>query len=283
LFCVLACGKSHDAPGTGSAAGSAGSAGSAVPVATAGDITVTVDRHPLVVEHAFVKRLPDGRLQLYLGRGGSCAQLLSSTFDVASPHVLIDLRTFLLSDGSELVGGGDVYAGGPAVRSEQTKATVSGELTAGTKVSIGLTIASTEAKLDVRGSVTAEMCGDEDAPRAPDAGAATMTIAGKAVPIRAAVKRGDDLELVDLPRDCVAAKYTGVRLRREHGTWHLDGRRIPVELSGPAPALRVAPAPVRASPPPGHTLMNLSGTDKIGAYDVALAGLVEVTDCSAPK
>lgn len=276
---VLGCGKSHEPSAT---TGSAAPAGSGVATG-ASDITVKRDGKPLEVAHAFTKRMPDGRVQLYLGEGGSCDELLSSMFDGKQKHVLIDLKTLLLSDGKDQTAVGDVYAGPPAKSDEHSTAFIHGELSKGAKVPIDLEVTSAEAKLDVKGRVTAESCGDVDAPPPAAAGAATMTIAGKPFVVRAALARGNDLELSDLPRDCESAHYIGVRLRREGGTWKLDGARMPVEVTGPAKGLNVSNSPAKGSAAPGHVMMSLQGSDSIGAFTVALAGDVDVTDCDNKK
>src|SRR5262249_38653050 len=150
------------------------------------------------VEHALVKRLPDGRMQVYAGQGGTCEQLMTNMFDGKNPHVVIDVRTLLLSDGGTTYGIGDIYAGGPPVNAdEHDKASVRGDVKA-PKVALDLELTARDARLVVKGTLDAEQCGEQDAPPSAAADAATMTIAGKAFPIRATLQRGADLELSDL-------------------------------------------------------------------------------------
>lgn len=287
LAASAGCSKSNEQPkaAPGSATGSAGSgsgSGSAKVAPKVGDIAVTVGSKPIVVDQAFVKRLPDGRLQLYLGSGSSCAELMSNMFG-GSSHVLVDLQSLLLADGGETTGIGDIYAGPPTKpgTGDWHDVKVRGELTKDKPVAIDLRVSVKETGLEMKGTANADFCGDQDAPPPPaqPPELATMTIAGKSFPIRTALKRGDDVELVDQPRDCTSAHYIGVRLRRERGTWLLDGTRIPVELSGTAPALKVTAAPKQDKAAP--LTMTLAGEDMVAAYKVALAGTVQVTDCAA--
>jgi hypothetical protein len=280
---TIGCGTKKSAPsessGSGGSGSGAGSAGSSA--AKAGNVTVMLDGKPLAVARALVKTLPDGRAQLYLGEAGTCEQLMTNLFDSKDPHVLVDLVHYLLADGKDSVGVGDVYTGPSSKADPQSKASIRGELTKGGKVEIELKyLKAPEAKLEVDGNVTAEVCGDQDAPPAASAGAAMMKIAGRDFVVRAALKRGDDYELVDQPRDCTSAHYIGIRLKRERGTWNLDGTRIPGPLQGPAPALTVKPGPTKESPGPGRVMMELGGSDKVAAYDVALSGVVETIDCN---
>lgn len=268
------CGKSKDPSPTAGSAGS-GSGAVAKPSTAFKDLVVTVEDKPIAVERALLKRMPDGRAQLYLGQRGTCEQLMTNVFDGKDAHILADLPNYLLSDGTESFGVGDVYTGPPAASDPQSTARIKFEDKRAV-VEVGIT--SPEAKLVAKGQFVAEMCGEQDAPPAATGGA-TMTIAGHAFPVRAALKRGDNLELTDLPRDCRSARYIGMRLQRERGTWRLDGKRIPAALTGAAPALKVERIPAEESPGPGLVLMALSGSDQVAAYPIALQGTATVTDC----
>ena len=276
LACV-GCKKSNESSTEKEPAGSGSASAGPAASASVKTMTITIDGAPLDVQRALLKRLPDGRVQLYLGQSGTCSQLMSSVFDGKDPHILLELPTFLLADGKDDVGVGEIYAGGPSKKADNGSSAHISEPKAG-RVVVDLELWAREAKLEGKGRVEAEVCGDQDAPP-PQTDGATMTIAGRTFPVRSALKRGADLELTDLPRDCSSAQYLGVRLRREGGTWRLDGTRIPVELSGAAAGLKATVGPANKDAA-DRVAITLSGNDSVGAYAVALQGTVAAAvDC----
>lgn len=250
-------------------------------------LTVNVDGKPMSWAHAFVKRLPDGRLQLYVGPGGACSELLINLFNGTAPHLLVDLPSKLAADGTEAYAVEGLNYGPPTDAEPGGLAKVKGNLRAGSKVDIELAFRAKggrDEKLEVKGRVVAESCGEQDTskgvlPNAIHASTATMTIAKKKIPIRAALVKGDTVELSDFPRDCTAAWFLGARIRRESGKWLLDGTRFEKEIDGAPTALMVKPGKTGKSADGPTVELTLSGSDKIGDYPVAITGTVEAIDC----
>jgi hypothetical protein len=283
LMLVAGCkGGATSKPSEGSATPT-GSAGSAAPKAPASTLNVTKDGAAVPVEHAFVKQLPDGKLQLYVGEGGSCEQLLTNVFDGKNASLLIDLPSRLAADGTESFAVGDIYDGPSEAADPGAKVTVKGALTKGNKVAIDLDFTSKAMKVEVKGSVTAESCGEQDTstgplPKAQHASTATMTIANKSLPIRAALVRGKAVELSDFPRDCTSAWFIGAKL--EHDTdWKLSGQRFAQEVSGPGEGLTTTLG-ARGTSDDGPTVqITVGGTGNVGDYPVKLDGTIEALDC----
>jgi hypothetical protein len=250
-------------------------------------LDIRVDGEPLPADHAFVKRLPDGKLQLYVGAGGSCQELLTNLFDGKNPHVLIDLPSRLAADGTESFTVTGVYFGPPTDADAGATASVKGKLDKGSKVQIDLAFTAPGGrgeKLAVKGSVDAVSCGDADTskgplPKATHASSASFTIAKKKLAIRGALRRGDDIELTDFPRDCTSAWFLGARVQRVRGKWILDGGRFASQSEGTPQALEVKAGKTGTSADGPIVELVLSGSDKIGDYSVSLSGKIEAIDC----
>ena len=269
--------KSNEKPaGSGSAA--AGSAAT-----SASSLSIVHDGKPIPVEKAFVKAMPDGKLQLYVGQGGSCDELLTNVFNGKNEHVLVDLPSVLNADGTESWTVTDVYVMPPETADPGGKVNVKGALTKGSKVEIELAFTSAAAKLDVKGNVIAQSCGEPDVskgplPKAQHASTATMTIANKAIPIKAALVRGKNVELSDFPRDCSSAWFIGAALKRE-GDWHLSGRRFAKPVDGGGDGLTVTEGAKGTSDDGPTVQLTLGGAGKVGDYAVKLDGAVEALAC----
>jgi hypothetical protein len=256
------------------------------PLASA-TLTINVDGKPMKWEHAFVKRLPDGKLQLFVGPGGSCAELLINLFNGSARHLLVDLPSKLAADGTESYAVAGLNYGPPTDADPGGIAKVSGNLRAGSRVDIELAFRAKggrDEQLEVKGRVVAESCGDQDTskgvlPNATHASSASMTIAKKKIPIRAALVKGDTVELSDFPRDCTTAWFLGARLRRENGKWLLDGTRFEKETEGAPTALTVKSGKSGKSADGPTVELTLSGSDKIGDYPITITGTVEAIDC----
>ena len=106
-----------------------------------------------------------------------------------------------------------------------------------------------------------------------------MTIANKQLPIRGAMRRGEDIEFSDFAWTCTTAQYIGVRLRREGDAWHLDGARLAGESTGPAKGLSIKPGATGKSADGPTVELELDGADKVGDYPVALVGTVQAIEC----
>jgi hypothetical protein len=271
--------KSNEKPaGGGSALGSAPPSAS-----SASTLSIVQDGKPIPVENAFVKQMPDGKLQLYVGQGGSCGELLTNLFNGKNQHVLVDLPSVLNSDGTESWTVTDVYVMPPETADPGGKVNVKGTLAKGSKVDIELQFTSAAAKLEVKGNVTAESCGEPDVstgplPKAQHASTATMTIANKAIPIRAALVKGKNVELSDFPRDCSSAWFIGAALKRD-GDWHLSGRRFAKPVDGGGDGLTVTEGAKGTSADGPTVQLTLGGAGKVGDYPVKLDGTVEALAC----
>jgi hypothetical protein len=250
---------------------------------------IAIDGVPQPAARGFVKRRPDGSLQAYVGEGGTCDQLLTNVFDSKHESILIDLPSRLAPDGTEthtvelvyLAGGSDATPDGPAT------ATVTGTADAGTPVELAIEFVGPEDSgklVTIKGAMTLEACGDQDVSKetftkARHPSNALLTVATRKFPVMAALRRGATIELFDFPRDCVAARYLGVKLTYDGATWRLSGKRFASEIAGEAKGLSIKPGAAGTSDDGPTVLLDLAGTDKLGDYAIALDGTVEAIDC----
>jgi len=271
---------------TSSAAPSA-SASAAAPPGSA--IAVTLDGKALVVDHALVKRRPDGKLQLYLGQGGgTCEMLFDNVFDGKLAHVLVDLPTRLAADGNESLAVGDVHHHGPQTPDAGASAKLAGAFGAkGEKVALEIDAAAKSAGVSIKGKVSAESCGDEvrtTGPGVPSPALAangTLTVAGKKLVLRGALVKGDGYELSDFPRDCTAAWFIGARLASKSGSYTLDGTRFADAVTGDGKGLSIKRAAGKPRKQDGVEVvtLELAGTGRVGAFEVSLGGTIEALVC----
>lgn len=262
----------------------AGSGSAAMPTASASKLSVMRDGAAIPSTVALVKSQPDGKIQLYVGDAGTCEQLLTNVFDGKNKYALIDIHTLLAADGTESYAIGDVYgSGAPETAEAGGKATVAGSLDKGSKLDINLDFTAKAAKLEVKGSVTAESCGPQDVskgplPKAQHASTAVMTIANKAYPIKAALLKGENIELTDFPRDCSSAWFIGARLEKD-SSWHISGRRFATKVDGAGEGLTVTQGDKGTSDDGPTVKLTVGGSGKIGDYPVKLEGTIEALAC----
>lgn len=296
--------RASGASGAGSAASTAGPAstssasstsksgpgGAATAAAQATSAaTLTLDGKPVALELALVKRRPDGSLQLYAGqRGATCAMLQDNLFSGGASRVLVDLPTRLAPDGTEALAVGDLHHGGPQTPDPGARAKLVGALGArGERVTLELAAASRSAGLSLEGTVVAESCGDElrtSGPGVPSpalATSATLTVAGKTLALRGALVRGESFELTDFPRDCSTAWFLGARLEAKGSSLSLDGKRFAEAIKADAKGLSIEKS---QKPPRKHegldvVELSLSGTTRLGAYELSLSGTMEALVC----
>lgn len=285
MGCLLIATSCKQAETQAPAKGSAGSAKAALDAATApppATVSIVKDGKPQPTEKAFVKQLPDGKLQLYVGEGGSCEQLLTNVFDGKNESILIDLPARLAPDGTESRTVSTVYDGPSEDVDPGATATVKGDLAKGNKVTIDFAFTAKAAKLEGKGSVVAESCGDQDVstklPKAEHPSKAKMTIANKTLPIRAALVKGTTIELSDFPRDCVSAWYIGASLKKD-GTWRLSGQRFEKPVDGEATGLTVTQGAKGTSADGPTVQLTVGGEGKVGDYPVKLEGTIEALAC----
>ncbi|MCB9562580.1 MAG: hypothetical protein H6708_19430 [Kofleriaceae bacterium] len=289
---VAACGKGGDKPAADKGSGGGGAAPAGDPF---GKLEVTVDGKPAAMKHAFVKRQPDGSFQLRVTeQGGSCNALLSSMAGTSpgTTAFTLDVVPRLAADGTAPMTVTSVFMGPPTTADPGATAKIEGRADAGTRVAVELGFTATGGhgeKLSVHGPFVAEGCGEPDTTRGPGVpkvahpSAATMTIAGRAFPVRGAVKLGDDVVLLDFPKDCSATTwYMGARLRRSGTTWFLDGNQIATASQGDDPALTATLGATGTSDDGPTVQVTLGGAGKVGDYPVALEGTIEALDCTTP-
>ena len=208
-----------------------------------------------------VRAYDDGSLHVALGKQASCT-------GTRAPEIELPHR--LGPDGSEQWTA-------RAITIDRELATVNGD----PHVTVRLADTATEIDLDVHagrfdavGTVVATRCaqrGPVFPPRTEEMGGdATMTIAGKAMKIRGAIRRGEDLVLSDAPRGCTPTWISGATLSRSEGRWTLDGERIAVAQKGDGSGLAIKL---------DRWTLALSGRATIGDYSVQLAGKVDVREC----
>lgn len=261
----------------------AGSGSAPAPTSAFANVSIVKDGKPMPIANALVKQLPDGKLQLYLGEGGTCAQLLTNVFDGKQQHILLDLPVRLAPDGTETRTVSGVYMGPPEDADPGATAAVKGDLAKGSKVAIDFAFSAKAAKLEGKGSLVAESCGDQDVskgplPKADHPSTATMTIANKRIPIRAALVKGERIELSDFPRDCIAAWFIGASLKKDTG-WHLSGQRFEKPVDGEGAGLTVLFGTKGASADGPTVQLTLGGEGKVGDYPVKLDGTIEALAC----
>jgi len=271
----------------GASAASASPMPASVPPDPSGRLVVGVDGRPMAHGRAFVKRLPDGKLSLYVGQKGSCNELLMNLFDDPAPHLLVELPAKLAPDGSERYTIGGLYFGPPTDANPGGVARVRGDASVGRKTEIELAFTGQGGRgeaLDVKGKVHADGCGEPDTskgplPKATHPSTASMLIAKKRIAIRGALVRGESIELTDFPRDCQTAWFIGARLQRQSGSWRLDGARFTDASAGEAPALVVKRGNAGTGPDGPTVELELSGSDRIGEFGVGFSGKIQAIEC----
>jgi len=147
LIAIVACNKpSTDAPPTSSAATSA-------TAAPANKVKVTLDGKESPASHAMIQKVASGSLQLYVGDGSSCKEFQGHLFN-GGKFILVDLGP--VANGVAPVT--DVWHGPPDSADPGSTVTIHGDVATASKVDVDLSITSKEAKLDAKGTVSADVC-----------------------------------------------------------------------------------------------------------------------------
>jgi hypothetical protein len=254
---------------------------------------VTVSGKPLAVTRAMIKRMPSGRSQVFLGNySATCQELLDNMFEGGKDHVdiLANTATRLAPDGSQSTIVSDLSFDGPGEVADGSKASVTSF--DGKSVDVALDFKGTgmaKAPVEVHGSFAAENCGDQrkdsnGVPKAAHPSTATITIAGKQLPLRGAIRKDGDVMLSVSPRDCSSWNpWAEMRLDRKFGQWRVSGDWFGQEYSNtvedPMAKVKVV-AGAKGTSADGPTVqLELSGTGKVEKYAVAIAGKIEAIDC----
>lgn len=267
-------------------------------------IAVSIAGKPVAVEHAFVKRQPtDGAYVVYLADAGtpSCEELMTSVYLHRGERVLFSIGKHLATDGtvtSEIV---DLSRRGTTgTIAPGSKAVVKGTAAAGEKVELSIDAdvdVEGEGKIAIHGSVTALGCGAQsydamDVPKAPHASTATVTLAGRELPLVGARRSGGTLLLSTAPAACSPSTPLGaVMVEHADGYWKVRGLWLGGDPSWDDPAKRVPdtqPDGQQLTAKPGATgtsadgatlPLELSGVGKVGGYTIELHGAIEALDC----
>lgn len=293
--CVLAaCGKGDDKP-RATAADPAPAAGAFA------KLRVTFEGKPVAIDRAFIKRISPDAYVLQLGAGqGSCEALMSGAVDAQPGATSFAMTIFkrVAPTGHEKHVIADFWSRDWPVKPVLGGAvTLAGEPARGAQVAIELPRIldvpppRTDARLVIEGALTAVGCGDQPvtglgAPKTPKKSKATITIAGKQLPIRGVVFNTPDIVISTSPKDCSQVTPSApVILERVRGHWGLRGTWFeqPVQNTAlPDPATEQLQFGARGvtKTDEGPVLdMVLSGTGKIGDYDVKLEGTIEALEC----
>ncbi len=295
---ALACGKrSDDAPKPTGAA--------AAPVGAYDGLTVSVAGKRIPIDRAFIKRTSPDAYVLQLGHlQGSCEELMSgmAATKPGGTTFSLSLARQVQPTGHDKLVVTDFWS-----RSLPTKATLGGtaklsaEPAKGAFVTVELPkivdIAAprTDATVEVTGSVAALGCGDAvvtglGVPKTTHKSSATITVAGKQLPIRGVILNPPNIVISTGPKDCSAVTVAApVVLERVRGQWGLRGTWFaqPVQNTAlPDDATRELQFGAKGV---GTSLdgpvieLELTGAGKIGDYPIKLEGIADAIECVAGR
>ena len=275
----------------------------AKPVAGFDKLTVTVGGVATPMRRGFIKRvsLDQWRIQVS-DKEGSCDELLSGVVNAqkGATSFVATIAKHLAPDGTEATVVTDLWLAGHPTKAKLGAAKVIGSADRDSKVEIELSkIVETDTakKLEIVGALSATGCGDAEPtgaglPLVEHVSAARVTIAGKQLDLRGAVKHGDELTLSTGPKDCsdVQPWAQAVILHRD-GKWQLSGTLFGQSSTSPEHALpgqpiadavkdlKVTPGMTGTSKDGPIVAITLGGNGKIGDYAVAFDGTIEAIDC----
>ena len=147
LSILAACNKSSS-----SGAPTATSA-SVQPPTIAATAKVTVDGADLPTSHGMIQTTATG-LQLHVGEGSTCKEFKEHMFLTRAKHVLVDLGP--AKDGVAPATG--VWHGPPFGVDPGGTVKIHGDVATAPTVTVDLDVTSKEAKLEMHGSLAAEVC-----------------------------------------------------------------------------------------------------------------------------
>jgi len=250
------------------------------PVVGLDQLKVTIDGKLVQMAKAYYKDLPAGRWQLFVTNAeSSCKELLVNLFtkrDAKEETLLLNIGHRLAPDGTLATVVTDVFIKGSGEVAPGSSASVTGD-----KVTLAYRATGEGRAYDVKGSLVAEHCGEPAKP--PPAAGATVTIAGKPLPLAGAIQKGDDLVLSTGPKDCTpSTPWAEVILERTGGAWHLSGEWLGQTVQNSSMIDRKTGQPetkdLAVSASATHEL-TLAGSGSIGGYPVALAGKISALAC----
>ncbi|MDQ3365127.1 MAG: hypothetical protein M3680_06840 [Myxococcota bacterium] len=268
-------------------------------------LTVTVAGKRIPIDRAFITRTSPDAYVLQLGHlQGSCDELMGGAA-ATSPGG----TTFSLSLARQVqpTGHAKLVVTDFWSRSLPTKPTLGGtaalsaEPTPGVFVTVelpqivDLAAPRTDATVEVTGAVAALGCGDTvvtglGVPKTTHKSNATITVAGKQLPIRGVILNPPDIVISTGPKDCSAVTVAApVVLERVRGQWGLRGTWFaqPVQNTAlPDEATRELQFGAKGV---GTSLdgpvieLELSGAGKVGDYAVKLEGIADAIECVAGR
>jgi hypothetical protein len=280
--------------------------------ATLDKLDVVFDGARVVMAKAYVKQLViEGRFQVYLtSKGGSCAELLANVFNRHDEQTLLfNIGDRLAPDGKLTTIVTDVFIRGSGTVQPGATARLVGTAEKGKPVEVTVDFAATagDDKYTAKGSFFAEGCGADEpptfgVPKAKHPSTATLTLAGKKLPIASALRVGRDQTwatgsprtrnyiLSTGPKDCSSAfPPAAIVLRREGARWYAEGESLgtsitnssPIDKSGQPETRNITVTPGKpGKSDDGETIeLVLGGSGTIGTYPFGLDGTIEALDC----
>ncbi|MEO8553617.1 MAG: hypothetical protein ABI678_26770, partial [Kofleriaceae bacterium] len=256
-------------------------------------LRATIGGKPFAVTRAMIKRMPSGRAQVFLGNySATCQELLDNVFPGGKgrEEILVNTSTRLAPDGTQSTIVSDLIFDGLGDLAAGTVASVGSFATKSVDVALdfkGTTMA--KAPVEIHGSFAAENCGDQrpdssGVPKVAHPSTATITIAGKQLPLRGALREGDAVMLSVSPRDCSSwIPWAEMRLDRKFGSWRVWGDWFGQEYMDPTDdqmkKVKIV-AGAKGTSADGPTVqLQLSGAGTVAKYPVAIAGTIEAIDC----
>jgi hypothetical protein len=245
---------------------------------------ITVDGKPVTFAEAYIKKLPvPGTYQVFATtKSSSCRELLDNLFNRRE-----GAQTLLFNIGDRVGGDGgfqtvvtDVFVRGSGEVAPGSSAALSGSADEGGKAEVSVAFAGT---VTVRGKLRATGCGARPETLPPAAaGSATVTFAGRKVPLAGALRKGDDLVLSTAPRDCApGSPAAALVLERRFGAWSARGGWLAQEVSNRSMIVKGVQEETKdlAVAPGAEGALVLSGAGTIGGHPVALEGTIAATEC----
>lgn len=247
----------------------------------------------------YAKSLPLGGYAVYAtSDGGSCEELLSSVYNRSDDEksVLVRLGERLAPDGTVSLAVTDVVTMDGALDPGATVSVSGGAgvgetLTAALKASVsdnGKTLIAIDGKAAAKGCGAQPPDSGMGFPKAAHPSTATITLAGKTVPLVGARRRGTEILLSTSPLDCSPSQPAAyATLSHRAGTWELAGawfakteRAQDKGMEGDTmPEVRIEPGATGTSDDGPTVSLALSGTGAMGPYPVVLAGTIEALEC----
>ncbi len=262
------------------------------PVPGFGNLTVTSNGVATPMQRGFIKRvsLDQWRIQVS-DKAGSCEELLSGVINSqqGATSFVATIAKHLAADGTETTVVTDLWSGGHSTKATLGTAEITGAADRDSKVEIELAhITDTDGarKLEIAGTFTAIGCGDAEPtgagiPNVEHVSAARVTIAGKKLELKGAVKHGDQLTLSTGPKDCSDVQpWAQAVILHRNGRWELSGTLFGETSASPTTDLKVSPGTTGSTKDGPTIALTLAGAGKIGEYPVELEGTIEALDCA---